>query len=83
MGKHIPINPTQLKVGDTVVWVEDPNTPHRCVWDVEVLEIHPHGVIVDAGYGKKALFSPTSKGSGKYVRIVGAMEMDDYLRPKK
>lgn len=79
MSKRKAIDPKELKVGDTVEWVERPD-----VWDVEVLEIADFGIFVDAGYGKRALFAPSSEGDGKYIRLVGSMEMEDYLRyPKK
>lgn len=78
MSKRKPIDPKDLKVGDIVEWVERPD-----VWDVEVLEIADFGIFVDAGYGKRALFAPSSEGDGKYIRLVGTMEMDDYLRHQK
>jgi hypothetical protein len=78
MSKRKPFDPKKLSVGDIVEWVEYPD-----VWDVEVLEIKDYGIIVDAGYGKKALFGPSSEGDGKYVHLVGTMEMDDYLRHLK
>lgn len=71
--------PETFAVGDMVEWVE-----HFEVWDVEVLEVKEYGVLVDSGYGKKALFAPNSQDSSKYTLLVGAMEMEDYIRhPKK
>jgi hypothetical protein len=71
--------PETFAVGDMVEWVEHPD-----VWDVEVLEVKEYGVLVDSGYGKKALFAPNSEDKSKYTLLVGTMEMDDYIRhPKK
>lgn len=78
MSKRKPINPDELKVGDMVEWVERPD-----IWEVEVLDIKDYGIIVDSGYGKKALFAPSSFREGKYTLLVGSMEMDDYLRHPK
>lgn len=84
MSKRKAIAPTELKVGDVVEWVEDPNSTHPVVWDVEILEIRSYGILVDSGYGKKALFAPNSADQSKYTLLVGTMEMDDYIRnPKK
>lgn len=80
MSKRKPIDPKELKVGDTVEWVESDGS----VWDVEVLDVRSHGVLVDSGYGKSALFAPNSEDNSKYTLLVGAMEMRDYIRyPKK
>jgi hypothetical protein len=67
-------------VGEMVEWVEDDGT----IWDVEVLEVKSYGVLVDSGYGKKALFAPNSEDPSKHTRLVGEMEMEEYIRhPKK
>ena len=72
-------SPETFAVGDMVEWVE-----YSEVWDVEVLEVKEYGVLVDSGYGKKALFAPNSQDKSKYTLLVGAMEMEDYIRhPKK
>lgn len=80
MSKRKPIDPKELKVGDTVEWVESDGS----VWGVEVLDVRSHGILVDSGYGKSALFAPNSEDNSKYTLLVGAMEMRDYIRyPKK
>lgn len=80
MSKRKPVDPNELKVGDHVEWVENDGD----VWTVEVLDIRSDGIIVDSGYGKKALFAPNSDDPSKYTLLVGTMEMDDYIRyPKK
>jgi hypothetical protein len=79
MSKRKPIDPKELKVGDHVEWVEGDDF----VWTVEVLDIRSHGIIVDSGYGKKALFAPNSDDQTKYTLLVGEMEMDDYIRYPK
>ena len=70
------INPEELSIGDTVEWVETDGE----VWDVEVRDIRPYGILVDSGYGKTALFAPNSEDSSKYTLLVGEMEMEDYIR---
>ena len=80
MSKRKPIDPKELKVGDTVEWVEGDGF----VWTTEVLDVKNYGIIVDSGYGKKALFAPNSEDQSKFTLLVGEMEMEDYLRhPKK
>lgn len=80
MSKRKLIDPKELKVGDTVEWVESDGF----VWTTEVVDIKSHGIIVDSGYGKKAIFAPNSEDQSKYTLLVGEMEMDDYIRyPKK
>lgn len=74
-------NPAVFAVGDTVEWVVESDGE---VWEVEVLAIEPYGVIVDSGYGKKAIFAPNSQDKSKHTLLVGSMEMGDYIRhPKK
>jgi hypothetical protein len=80
MSKRKPIDPKELKVGDTVEWVESDGF----VWTTEVHDIRTHGILVDSGYGKTALFAPNSEDNSKYTLLVGDMEMRDYIRyPKK
>lgn len=80
MSKRKPIDPNELKAGDIVEWVESDGF----VWTTEVREIKSHGIIVDSGYGKTALFAPNSEDNSKYTLLVAAMEMRDYIRyPKK
>lgn len=79
MSKRKPIDPKELKVGDVVEWVEGDGF----VWTSEVLDIRSHGIIVDSGYGKTALFAPNSEDNSKYTLLVGEMEMDDYLQNPK
>lgn len=76
MSDSKPINPQELQVGDEVQWVESDGD----VWDVEVKDIRAHGILVDSGYGKSALFAPSSEDARKYVLHVGDMEMEDYIR---
>lgn len=80
MSKRKLIDPSELKAGDTLEWVEGDGF----VWTTEVLDVKNYGIIVDSGYGKKALFAPNSDDQSKFTLLVGEMEMDDYLRhPKK
>lgn len=80
MSKRKPIDPNELKVGDHVEWVEE----DEFIWTVEVRDIRSHGILVDSGYGKTALFAPNSADPSKYTLLVGDMEMDDYIRnPRK
>lgn len=79
MSERKPIDPDKLKVGDVVEWVESDGF----VWTVEVLDIRSHGLIVDSGYGKTALFAPNSQDASKYTLLVGEMEMRDYLQNPK
>lgn len=80
MSKRKPIDPSELKAGDVLEWVESDGF----VWTTEVHEIRSHGIIVDSGYGKTALFAPNSEDNSKYTLLVGEMEMGDYIRyPKK
>lgn len=80
MSKRKLIDPSELKAGDTLEWVESDGF----VWTTEVLDVKNYGIIVDSGYGKKALFAPNSDDQSKFTLLVGEMEMDDYLRhPKK
>lgn len=73
-------SPETFAAGETVEWVEMDGT----IWDVEVLEVKSYGVIVDSGYGKKALFAPNSEDPSKHTLLVGDMEMEEYIRhPKK
>lgn len=69
-------SPETFKVGETVEWVESDGD----VGEVEVLDVRSYGVIVDSGYGKKALFAPNSEDPSKHTLLVGEMEMEDYIR---
>ena len=80
MSKRKPIDPSELKVGDVLEWVESDGF----VWTTEVRDIRSHGILVDSGYGKTALFAPNSEDNSKYTLLVAEMEMGDYIRyPKK
>lgn len=72
-------SPETFIVGEIVEWVETDGF----IWNVKVLDVKSHGVIVDSGYGKTALFAPNSEDKSKHTLLVGDMEMGEYIRHSK